>query len=225
MQAPDDSALLTAPFGGGAHGRVVAVVGAHGGAGTTAAVEELEQTLPGPLCVIDADLAGGDVAGRLGLKLQQGDAGLAALEGVGDPLAALAHPIARGFLVAVCPRPELAWLIGDDAARELCRSARRHAPIVLVDAGRIIGPVHEVVAEADLVVLVAAPGREFEREQTRRRLARLGVSADRVVDHRPTPRTLVGTTLRLLRGDGDTVDELALLVEGRLASVATGARA
>jgi hypothetical protein len=184
----------------------------------------LQRELAGRLCVIDADLAGGDLADHLGLALHQGDAGLAALEAAADVLASLAHPIDDGLFVAACPRPELAWLVRDGLMRDLCRSARRHATLVLVDAGRVIGPAHEIVAEADLVILVGDPLRADTTARLRRRLSRLGVGPDRTLEHRVKADTFGRLVNRYLRGDDDADGEFALLVEGRLAQLPLEAR-
>lgn len=209
------------PVGTRAHGRAIAVVAAHGGAGATQATAALVRELAGPLCAIDADFAGGDLAERLGLDARQADAGLAAHDG-GDPFAAIARRAPFGWFIAVCPRPELAWLVRDGVIRDLAHQARRHAAIAVADLGRAAGPAHELLVTADLVVLIADEERVDARDRCRRRLTRLGVDPDRVLDYawRPSPlRRLV--RLRPL-ADEDADGALALLVEGRLATLPGG---
>lgn len=211
------------PIGTGAHGRVIAVVAAHGGAGATQAAAALVRELAGPLCAIDADLAGGDLAERIGLGERQADAGLAAHDG-GAPFPAIARRAPFGWFATLCPRPELAWLVRDGTIRDLVRDAQRHAGIVVVDLGRTAGPAHEVLVVADLVVVIADEERADARDGCRRRLTRLGVDPDRTVDHawRPSPlRRLV--RLRPFT-DEEADGDLALLVEGRLACLPGGRR-
>jgi hypothetical protein len=122
-----------------------------------------------------------------------------------------------------CPRPDLAWLIRDGALRALVAAARRSAALVVVDAGRPLGPACEAVAEADLVVVVAHAHRPDEAEAARRRVERLGVEAPRIMDC-PTAPGMLERLAGRLRGTGLAIDladpeELLLLVEGRLASL------
>ncbi|MFM9124752.1 MAG: hypothetical protein ACKOSO_06260 [Actinomycetota bacterium] len=204
-------------------GRVVAFVGAHGGAGTTTAALTVAADADRGVCLVDADLAGGETAERLDLPGPPGDAGLA---GAGDPSAAwavLARRAPFGTLAVACPRPDLAWLIRDGAVRALVAEARRAAALVVVDAGRPLGPACEAVAEADLVVLVWHAHRPDAAERARRRIERLGVEALRIADC-PTAPTFLERFAGRLRGAGpafdlDDPEELRLLVEGRLASL------
>lgn len=216
-----ESAPYAEPIGTGAHGRAIAVVAAHGGAGATQAASALVRELAGPVCAIDADLSGGDLAERVGLGERQSDAGLAAHDG-DDPFAATARRAPFGWFLALCPRPELAWLVRDGVIRDVVRESQRHAAIVVADLGRAAGPAHEILVVADLVVLVADEDRADARDRGRRRLTRLGVDPDRVLEHawRPSPlRRLV--RLRPL-SDEDADGDLALMVEGRLAMLPGG---
>ncbi len=115
------------------------------------------------------------------------------------------------------------WLIRDGALRALLADARRSAALVVVDAGRPLGPACEAVAEADLVVLVGHAHRPDDAVRARRRVERLGVEALRIVDC-PTAPTALERIAGRLRGSGPAIDledpeELLLLVEGRLASL------
>ncbi len=215
-------ARVAAPAAAG-HGRVVVIVGAHGGAGTTTAALAIARDAERGVCLVDADLAGGDAAPRLDLPGHPADAGLAAQA---DPTAAwgaLARRAPFGTLVVACPRPDLAWLVRDGAVRGLLAAARRSAALVVVDAGRPIGPSCEAVADADLVVVVAHAHRPEAAERARRRVERLGVEGPRIVAC-PTAPTAFERIAGRLRGSGPAIDlddpeELLLLVEGRLAGL------
>lgn len=216
------------PTGPGARtGRLIAVVGAHGGAGTTRAAIAIAGDASGGACLIDADLSGGTARHALGLPVQPGDVGLAALQDV--DAGALALGLRRtdfGSLFEVSPRPELAWLIREGGVRELARAAMRQSPFVVVDAGRPAGPSFEPVLDADLIVLVWHVTRRDAAEQTRRRLVRSGVDERRILDC-PTAPTIVERSLARVRRDLSVIDvareqRLILMVEGRLAAL--GAR-
>lgn len=223
LAEPEPLALAVGPHAPEGRGRLVAFVGAHGGAGTTTAALAVAREADRGVCLVDADLAGGSAALRLDLPGPPGDAGLAA---AGDPAAAwavLARRAPFGTLAVACPRPDLAWLIRDGAVRALLADARRSAALVLVDAGRPLGPSCEAVAEADLVVLVCHAHRPEDAERARRRVERLGVEAPRIIDC-PTAPSVFERFAGRLRGTGPTIDlddpeQLLLLVEGRLASL------
>ncbi len=206
-------------------GRLVAVVGAHGGAGATTVAEAVASGAGVGACLIDLDLAGGDARSLVGLEGDVASVGLAA-----DAVdaGALARRTAFGWFVEAAPRPELAWLIRDGAAGELVRSALALASLVVVDAGRPLGPSCEPVVDADVVLVVAHASRPDRLDLARRRLQRLGVDDERLVDC-PTAPTAVDRLLGRLRGSARTVDaadadELLLLVEGRIAAVGSRSR-
>lgn len=223
LAEPETLPRAVGPVAPDGRGRLVVFTGVHGGAGTTTAALAIACDTDRGVCLVDADLAGGDAAHRLGLPGPPGDAGLAA---AGDPAAAwaiLARGAPFGTLVVVCPRPDLVWLIRDGALRALLADARRSAALVVVDAGRPLGPACEAVAEADLVVLVGHAHRPDDAVRARRRVERLGVEALRIVDC-PTAPTALERIAGRLRGSGPAIDledpeELLLLVEGRLASL------
>ncbi|MGA0123091.1 MAG: hypothetical protein ACO3KD_08855 [Gaiellales bacterium] len=205
------------------HGRVVTVIGAHGGAGATTAALAIARDAERGVCLVDADLAGGDTASRLELQGHPADAGLAAQVDATVAWGALARRAAFGTVVVACPRPDLAWLVRDGAVRGLLAAARRSAALVVVDAGRPLGPSCEAVADADLVVIVAHAHRSEVAECARRRVERLGVEGARIVAC-PTAPTMFERIAGRLRGSGPAMDlddpeELLLLVEGRLAGL------
>jgi hypothetical protein len=218
-----ETEAIAEPIGQRGYGRAIAIVAAHGGAGATQAAAALVRELAGPLCVIDADLAGGDLGARIGIPERASDAGLAA-HGGGESFAAIGRRAPFGWFAAICPRPELAWLVRDGVIRDAVREAQRHAPLVIADLGRAAGPAHEILVIADLVIVVADEERDAARDGCRRRLTRLGVDVDRVVDHAWRP----GPLRRLVRlrpfTDEHADGELALLVEGRLAVLPGGGR-
>lgn len=206
----------------GTRGRSVAIVGAHGGAGTTTAALSLAIGTERGVCLIDADIAGGDLAERLALPERMSDAGLA-----GSPISAqsafaeLSRRVSFGVFLALCPRPDLAWLIRDGLARDVTRMAMRHTALAVIDAGRPLGPTCEPVVDADVVVIVAHSHRPDSAARARRRLVRLGVDERRLIDCPSTP-TMLERIAGRVRGSNRSIDvlrsdDLILLVEGRLA--------
>lgn len=206
-------------------GTVVAVAGAHGGAGATRAAIAIARGCGVDAWLFDADLAGGDAHVELGVEARAGDIGLAARTSAdASALAAGGRRTEFGWLCEVCPRPDLAWLIGDGVVRDAVRAAMGLAPFVVVDAGRPVGPSFEPVVDADVVVLLAHALRADALESARRRLVRAGVEERRILECATAPTVVDRVAVRLRRGsaavavDG-TDDRLLLLVEARLAAV------
>lgn len=206
-------------------GTVVAVVGAHGGAGATGAAIAIARGCGVDAWLFDADLAGGDAHAVLGIEARAGDVGLAARTSAdASALAAGGRRTEFGWLCEVCPRPDLAWLIGDGVVRDAVRAAMRLAPFVVVDAGRPVGPSFEPVVDADAVVLLAHAMRADALESARRRLVRAGVEERRILECATAPTVVDRLAARLRKGsiavavDGSD-DRLLLLVEARLAAV------
>ncbi|MGI9188088.1 MAG: hypothetical protein ACR2J9_11345 [Gaiellales bacterium] len=205
-------------------GRLICVVGAHGGAGTTCAALAIAREAARDTCLIDADLAGGSARRALGLTQQPGDVGLAAVQEVDAGV--LLHGARRtsfGSLYELCPRPELAWLIRDGAGRDLARVAMRSASFVVVDAGRPTGPAFEPVLDADVIVLVWHATRADAADAARHRLVRAGVDARRILDCATAPSIVERAIGRVRRDiaviDVERDDRLMLMVEGRLAAL------
>ena len=205
-------------------GRLVCVVGAHGGAGTTTAAIAIAREAGHDTCLMDADLAGGDVRRSLGLAPQPGDVGLAAVQEIDASV--LMHGLRRtpfGSLYELCPRPELAWLIRDGAGRDLTRAAMRASSFVVVDAGRPTGPSFEPVLDADVIVLVWHATREPAADAARQRLIRAGVDERRILDCATAPSIVERAIGRVRRDiavvDVERDDRLMLMVEGRLAAL------
>jgi Flp pilus assembly CpaE family ATPase len=200
------------------------VVGAHGGAGATCAAIAIARDAAHDTCLIDADLAGGDARHILGLAQQPGDVGLAAVQEVdAGVLVHGARRTAFGSLYELCPRPELAWLIRDGAARDLARVAMSAASVVVIDAGRPTGPAFEPVLDADVIVLVWHATRPEAAEAARRRLVRAGADERRILDCATAP-TIVDRAIGRIRRDVVVIDverddRLMLMVEGRLAAL------
>lgn len=205
-------------------GRLVCVVGAHGGAGTTAAAIAVARDAGHDTCLIDGDLAGGSIRSALGLAQQPGAVGLAAAHAVDGSL--LAQGLRRtdfGSLFELCPRPELAWLIRDGAGRDLTRAAMRAASLVVVDAGRPTGPSFEPVLDADVIVLVWHATRGDAADAARHRLVRAGADERRILDCATAPSIVERAIGRVRRDisviDVERDDRLMLMVEGRLAAL------
>jgi hypothetical protein len=180
--------------------------------------------------LIDADLSGGDARHILGLPQQPGDVGLAAVQEVdAGVLVHGARRTAFGSLYELCPRPELAWLIRDGAARDLARVAMNAAPFVVIDAGRPTGPAFEPVLDADVIVLVWHATRPESAEAARRQLVRAGADERRILDCATAP-TIVDRAIGRVRRDVAVIDverddRLMLMVEGRLAALGPRNRA
>jgi len=205
-------------------GRLVCVVGAHGGAGTTSAALAIAREAGHDVCLIDADLAGGDARRALGLSQQPGDIGLAAVQEV--TAAVLMEGVRRtpfGSLYEMCPRPELAWLIRDGAGRDLARAAMRASTFVVIDAGRPTGPAFEPVVDADVIVLVWHATRASAADVARQRLVRAGADERRILDCATAPSMVDRAIGRVRRDlaviDVERDDRLMLMVEGRLAAL------
>jgi hypothetical protein len=113
-----------------------------------------------PVAVLDLDLAGGDVARRLGVAVDPADAGLAGETGGRRAWERLAVDSPVGRIVAAPRRPDLAWLIRDGVCADLARAARAESATVIADIARGAGPPIELLAEAALVVVAARPSAE-----------------------------------------------------------------
>ena len=214
----------------GRSGRLVAVVGAHGGCGVTRAAIAIARDAASGAFLIDADLAGGDAGELLGLPPRGGDVGLAALSGVdARTVADSARRTAFGWLFEACPRPELAWLIRDGHMRDLARAAMGLASVAIVDAGRPAGPSLEPVVDADVIVLLAHAHRGDARERARRRLVRGGADERRILDCATAPTIVERLIGRVHRDvavvDVERDDQLMLMIEGRLAALGPRDRA
>ncbi len=134
---------------------LVAVVGAHGGAGASTVAACLARAAGADGVLLDLDLAGGCLARRLGVEHDPLDAGLAGPDAAAQVVARSARPWAGGLLVPAATRPDLAWLVPDGAVAAACAAALRIGRTVVVDAARGSGPALEAVVGADRVVLVA----------------------------------------------------------------------
>ena len=211
-------------------GRLVAVVGAHGGCGATRAAVAVARDAAAGAFLIDADIGGGDAGQLLGLSARPGDVGLAAVAAVDQAtVAGSARRTAFGWLFEASPRPDLAWLIRDGHMRDLARTAMRLSPLVVVDAGRPSGPSLEPVVDADVIVLLAHAHRHDALERVRRRLVRSGADEHRILACATAP-TFVERAIGRLRRDVAVVDVerddlLMLMIEGRLAAVGPRDRA
>ena len=205
-------------------GRLVAVVGAHGGCGVTRAAVAVARDSAAGAVLIDADLGGGDAQAVLGLAPRSADVGLAGLSTVDErAIIGAARRTAFGWLFEACPRPELAWLIRDGRMRDVARAAMRIAPLAVVDAGRPFGPSLEPVVDADVIVLLAHAHRTDARDRARRRLVRGGADERRILDCATAPTLLERAIGRVRRDvavvDVERDDQLLLMIEGRLATL------
>lgn len=156
---------------------LVAVVGGTGGAGTTTVAATLARA--GDALLVDLDLAGGDLAERLGLPLRT-----VGFAGGGDPrrlLDGLVEEAGGLRLAQVAPCLDLAWTIPPGACSALLREARRRERVVVVDAGRGLGPALEAIIEADTVAVVMPTADRMRGRTAAERFARLAAPDARIV--------------------------------------------
>jgi pilus assembly protein CpaE len=139
-------------------GRVVVVSAGAGGAGTSTVAWALATLAPGPVALLDVDLAGGALAALAGIDDEPTSAGLAGETSGRQAFERLAVDCAVGRVLAAPARPELAWLVREGVVRDLVRTAAEWGATTVVDAGRAVGPALEALAEADVAVAVVRPG-------------------------------------------------------------------
>jgi Flp pilus assembly CpaE family ATPase len=156
---------------------LLAVVGAAGGTGTTTVA--IAAARAGDGLLIDLDLAGSDLATRLGLA-----ATTAGIAGGGDPrrlLDGLVETAGSLRVAQVAPCVDLAWTVSAGACSALLREARRRERLVVVDAGRGSGPALEAILEADAVAVVSPANAPERRRAAVERFARLTAPDARIV--------------------------------------------
>jgi CheY-like chemotaxis protein len=148
-------------------GRVVVVSAAAGGAGTSTVAWALAALAPGPVALVDVDLAGGALAALAGIEDEPASAGLAGETSGRQAFERLSVDCAFGRLVAAPARPELAWLVRDGVVRDVVRAAAEWGATTIVDAGRATGPALEALGEADVALAVVRPGRRAATQAAR----------------------------------------------------------
>ncbi|MFI0737165.1 CpaE family protein [Streptomyces sp. NPDC021100] len=154
------------PAGGGpgaADGRLVAVVGAKGGVGTTVVAVQLAlaaRSAGHEVALVDMDLQSGDVASYLDVRFRRSVADLAGISDISPRVlqdAVFPHPTGLGLLLAPA-EGERGEEIGDPASRQITAALRRRYPLVVADCGTQITAAGAAVIEtADLALLVTTP--------------------------------------------------------------------
>ncbi|WP_171163955.1 CpaE family protein [Streptomyces sp. I05A-00742] len=148
---------------GGAEGRLVAVVGAKGGVGTTVIAVQLAlaaRAAGRETALVDMDLQSGDVASYLDVQFRRSIADLAGISDISPRVlqdAVFPHPTGLGLLLAPA-EGERGEETGDLASRQITGALRRRYPLVVVDCGTQITAAGAAVIEtADLALLVTTP--------------------------------------------------------------------
>ncbi|WP_372409193.1 P-loop NTPase [Streptomyces luteireticuli] len=152
-----------APTGGAGGGRLVAVVGAKGGVGTTVTAVQLAlaaRAAGRDVALADLDLQSGDVASYLDVQFRRSVADLAGITDISPRVlqdAVFPHPTGLGLLLAPA-EGERGEEVGDLAARQITGALRRRYELVVVDCGTQITAAGAAVIEtADLALLVTTP--------------------------------------------------------------------
>ncbi|MEU7105448.1 AAA family ATPase [Streptomyces sp. NPDC046215] len=144
-------------------GRLVAVVGAKGGVGTTVTAVQLALAASAAgrgVALVDMDLQSGDVASYLDVQFRRSIADLA---GIGDLSprvlqdAVFPHPTGLGLLLAPA-EGERGEEVGDLVSRQIVGALRSRYEVVVVDCGTQITAAGAAVVEtADVALLVTTP--------------------------------------------------------------------
>ncbi|GHF60975.1 hypothetical protein GCM10010218_48130 [Streptomyces mashuensis] len=158
-------AAAQGPAGAGAApgGRLVAVVGAKGGVGTTVTAVQLALAASAAgrgTVLVDLDLQSGDVASYLDVRFRRSVADLAGISDITSRVlqdAVFPHPAGPGLLLAPA-EGERGEDVGDLAARQITAALRARHDVVVVDCGTQITAAGAAVIEtADVVLLVTTP--------------------------------------------------------------------
>ncbi|MEU7040177.1 TadE/TadG family type IV pilus assembly protein [Streptomyces varsoviensis] len=151
----------TAPAGPG--GRLVAVIGAKGGVGTTVTAVQLALAAHAGgrgVALVDMDLQSGDIASYLDVQFRRSIADLAGISDISPRVlqdAVFPHPTGLALLLAPA-EGERGEEIGDLASRQIIAALRARYDLVVVDCGTQITDAGAAVVEtADLALLVTTP--------------------------------------------------------------------
>lgn len=149
--------------GGGPGGKLVAVVGAKGGVGTTVTAVQLALAARAAgrgVALVDLDLQSGDVASYLDVQFRRSIADLAGINDISPRVlqdAVFPHPTGLGLLLAPA-EGERGEEVGDLAARQIAAALRGRYELVIVDCGTQITAAGAAVIEtADAALLVTTP--------------------------------------------------------------------
>ncbi|MEU4208686.1 AAA family ATPase [Streptomyces sp. NPDC026206] len=149
--------------GGGPGGKLVAVVGAKGGVGTTVTAVQLALAACAAgrsVALADLDLQSGDVASYLDVQFRRSIADLAGINDISPRVlqdAVFPHPTGLGLLLAPA-EGERGEEVGDLAARQIVAALRGRYDLVVVDCGTQITAAGAAAIEtADVALLVTTP--------------------------------------------------------------------
>lgn len=149
--------------GSGPGGRLVAVIGAKGGVGTTVTAVQLALAACAAgreVALVDMDLQSGDIASYLDVQFRRSIADLAGINDISPRVlqdAVFPHPTGLGLLLAPA-EGERGEEVGDLAARQIAAALRGRYELVVVDCGTQITAAGAAVVEtADTALLVTTP--------------------------------------------------------------------
>lgn len=144
-------------------GRVVAVVGAKGGVGTSLLALLLARELArgAPTCLMDLDLRNGDLAAYCGARPRRSVADLADVgENIGRrELDEASFPVRNGIMLLSAPRyGEAGETMGEPQVRRVIQATRYHYAFIVLDCGARLDDVQAAALDfADEVLVVATP--------------------------------------------------------------------
>jgi pilus assembly protein CpaE len=146
-------------------GRVVTVVGAKGGVGTTTVAVHLalaaRELGEASVCLVEYDLQAGDLRAFLDLPYRRSVVDLAAVadELTSRHLQETLYTHATGMRVLLAPQEgEQADLVSAAAARNILTAIRTREDLTIVDAGAMLTEASAIAAEmADTVLIVTTP--------------------------------------------------------------------
>lgn len=162
----------------GRRGKVVAVVGAKGGVGTTTvathmALDHLMEDPDARVCVVDADVEKGDVSALLEVRQAVSIANVAR---VSDDMTAqtvrdaLVHHETGLFMMLAPVDVREAEYVTPDALRAIIELLRRDFDVVVVDGGGHVSPTQAAVVEAAGMTLVVTTADVLAVRAMRKRM-------------------------------------------------------
>lgn len=144
-------------------GRIVAVVGAKGGVGTSLMAVAAAKVCAsrGRTALVDLDLRGGDLASYCGIRVRHSIIDLAAIasEVGGREVSEVAYPVRGGIELFPAPdRPEMSEEMTEAAARQIVQALRYQYDRIIIDCGsRLDDAMATALDLADEIVVVSTP--------------------------------------------------------------------